>query len=777
MFSARTCRCIIVSAVVVLPLLIAAAITVETNTDDIDIWLPQGTPQRASYDQFIEQFGPDDEIIFSWEGCTTTDPRLPQLIGGLRASNRELRLFSSLISGDAVIDELVSQGFGYQDSQLRRRLAGIFLDPRTGTTAVIAQLSDVGRRNGRQCIDEIYRQTDSIPGLNRDDLRIGGNTFTTTEIDKATNRSLWFAFPAACLAALTTLVCLGNVRLTLATLLVAGYSALLSIALVSLFGFKVNGLLVMMPILVLVLGLSAAVHLCSYYMQAIQESADDPVTEMLRTGWRPCAFALLTTAVGVAMLLTSHIEAVRTFGMFSSLGVLSALLCVLTIFPAVLRIWPCPVREKERICRRADRLTFPVPSVVTARHRWLATAVSIIFLAASPMLIFGLSRVKSTLQTEKMFSRQSVVNRDSQWLTQRFSAVKNIEVIATFKPASSDRLYVDQIRKLKALQQDLSQVEHVQSVFSVATVTRLPSNRRNARNVLQTQLIEDALQRHTPSLIDRRLLAVAGNSYSWRIRVGVDLDDDAGYDDVISDIQRACDRVSARMVGGPSCRTTGIWALTTAGRDQVFSDLATSFMLAFAIITPLVILVLRGLILGLVAMIPNVMPAAIFFGVAGLSGIEIDIGTLLTASVGLGIAVDDTLHFLHGYRRRRHNGMDREAATLRTIRGCFRPMLYTTLICSFGLCFFAFSEFLPARQFALAIVCLMITALVCDLVLLPALILSPIGRVFERPARAGRLVVEPAVVPRSAIDRSLTPAPDHVLQKNLAVDFDSRESD
>ena len=271
----------------------------------------------------------------------------------------------------------------------------------------------------------------------------------------------------------------------------------------------------------------------------------------------------------------------------------------------------------------------------------------------------------------------------------------------------------------------------VKSTFSVANLCKLPkANSRSATAIVQNSVVNDAIKAQTDSLRQHRLLADQPGSVSWRIRVAVDCGG-AEHQTVCQNIENQAQLAAAEMNDGPSTWATGIWMMTATGRQQILIDLATSFLLAFLIITPIVMLLLRGIVVGLLAMIPNVLPALAFFGTLGWIGWEVDIGTLLTASVGLGIAVDDTLHFLHVFRREL-NGHDRFVATQNTIRHCWRPMLFTSLICASGLALFVLSSFVPARQFSIAIVVLLGSAAICDLVVLPAIILSPLGRYFER---------------------------------------------
>jgi multidrug efflux pump subunit AcrB len=116
------------------------------------------------------------------------------------------------------------------------------------------------------------------------------------------------------------------------------------------------------------------------------------------------------------------------------------------------------------------------------------------------------------------------------------------------------------------------------------------------------------------------------------------------------------------------------------------------------------------------------------FGVLGWIGHSIDIGSVMTASLAMGIAVDDTLHFLTFFQKQIDSGATRQTAVLATYRNCGRAMLQTTLVCGAGLAVFALSDFLPTARFAWMMVALLTAAILGDLVILPALILSPLGK-------------------------------------------------
>lgn len=148
---------------------------------------------------------------------------------------------------------------------------------------------------------------------------------------------------------------------------------------------------------------------------------------------------------------------------------------------------------------------------------------------------------------------------------------------------------------------------------------------------------------------------------------------------------------------------------------------------------------LQGLSCGMVSMIPNIFPVVLIFGFMGHVGTLVDIGTMMTASVAMGVAVDDTIHFLTFFRRNLREGMDRHSAILATYRRVAPAMTQTTIIGGLGLSVFALSTFTPTQRFGTLMLTLLVAALVGDLIFLPAMLASPLGRIFHVRKSKGTL--------------------------------------
>lgn len=198
---------------------------------------------------------------------------------------------------------------------------------------------------------------------------------------------------------------------------------------------------------------------------------------------------------------------------------------------------------------------------------------------------------------------------------------------------------------------------------------------------------------------------------------------------------------------------TGVVPVVYKAQRTLLSSLVESIGLAFVLIAGVMIVLLNpgrtvgrwlrpknlfnGLGAGAVSMIPNVFPVLFVFGLMG-HGSEIwtghflvDIGTMMTASVAMGVAVDDTIHFLSWFRTYLDQGMSRVDAVIETYRRVGPAMTQTTLVGGLGLFVFALSTFTPTQRFGTLMLGMLAVALIGDLVFLPALLAGPLGRFFK----------------------------------------------
>lgn len=219
---------------------------------------------------------------------------------------------------------------------------------------------------------------------------------------------------------------------------------------------------------------------------------------------------------------------------------------------------------------------------------------------------------------------------------------------------------------------------------------------------------------------------------------------------------------ASTLAGSPlTAIYTGVIPLVYKTQRQLLVSLLQSVASGGLMIALIMMVAQRGIAPGLAAMVPNVFPIIVIFGGLGWLGIKVDMGMMMTASVALGVAVDDTIHFLTWFRRSIQAGRNARDATLEAFERCGRSMVQTAIIAGLGLSVFAFSTFTPTKQFGYLMVVALFAGVIGDLILLPAILCGPIGRAFVRAANKApreELDLDEPAIP-SAVPVAPVPAP------------------
>jgi predicted RND superfamily exporter protein len=176
---------------------------------------------------------------------------------------------------------------------------------------------------------------------------------------------------------------------------------------------------------------------------------------------------------------------------------------------------------------------------------------------------------------------------------------------------------------------------------------------------------------------------------------------------------------------------TGVVPIVYKAQRALLENLIQSSFWSFVTITPLMMLVCRSISGGAVVMLPNVLPVLVIFGGMGWLGVPVDIGSMMAASIALGVAVDDTIHYLTWYREGLKEFGDRRAAIIFAYKRCAPPTLQAAMISGLGLAVFALSTFTPTQKLGWLMMSILLAGVVAELVMLPAILAGPLGKVFS----------------------------------------------
>ncbi len=695
---------------------------IESNTEDVLQWLPDQSEARQQYNFFQSKFGADDFLVVTWDGCTVSDRRLLTFADQLKLKDPD-NLIQSVTNGAYVARRLV-RTLNISQPEIARRMEGVFFgSTHPELTCSLIELSPHGTLNRRLSMDVVWAAIDATPELPRDSVSIGGYPYIGTFVDTQLKNSFrYFMLPSAIFATLVSLFCLRNFSLTAIVFVTALGAAAVSVALVPACGMKFGGLMSIIPALVFVLTTSGSIHLTRYSLDRIGD-----LRGLLEIGWKPCTFSTLTTAVGMLSLGRSSFPAIRGFGWFCAAGVMVALLFQLVIVPWLLVRLGQPGLHK--LAAREDDTSFWGRLLeVVARRRIFVNfcGVALIVLGA-----IGLTKLKANVEVENLFRPDSEIFRSISALEDRLGPMDQTELLISFDEVGAEN-FSDRVDMVRAVQLQLERLPEVGVTYSL--VNFLPakpqqSKRSRLRAVIAGQVYQKILKRDRAEMAASNLLNVQDDTETWRISLRFPFTQRNDFDELarhILEVSRSSltSLEGAKKLGSqPELIYTGKTHLFNHAQLTLLADLFQNFLTAFVIITPLLIIVLRSFWLGLIAMIPNVFPILIVFGGLGWFGVSVDLALAITACVALGIAVDDTTHFLIRFREFNGSLSNVDAPLKRTIAQCGPAMLHTTLIGGAGMIVYYLSPMLVVVRFSWSITLMLVIALLADVILLPAILL------------------------------------------------------
>lgn len=707
-------------------------------------WLPEGASERQRYERFLEVFGNDHFLIVSWDGCRVDDPRADafrKLVANDSQSPKPL-VNSVLTTGD-VLQRLTSEPLNLSAAEAQSRLMG-FLIGADATSAVVVRFTPEGIADQKAAIAHVLQAAEHVPNLGREALRMAGSIYETHAVDEAAESSLKkLVIPSCLLGMLISWVCLKSVRAALAVLLIAGVGQLLAIAIVYYSGGYFSAVLIVLPTLVFMLTLSGAVHLMSYYGDVSRWHGNHLGSRAMLLGFKPSLLASITTSLGMAALATSQLAPVREFGLYSAISLSVATLFMLLGFPKIAD-WFCgnrtqqndedDIRESVHAQNLSDVAAHPaqVSPRAQAYVRWMAkhanlvAAIGLILMVVS---FVGFLNLKSSTKFGDMFPRQSPIVRDMAWIEEHLGPIASVEVLLNFDSDCELDLY-DRVTWVDRVNSQIRSSPDVGGVMSAVTFLPPQPTTGSIRDVVKRSAMRKLLEKNLSGLQESGWTGESKGAQIWRITAKVSAMADVNYGVLVDRIREEVDKVVLADGNSPvpfTVEYTGLSPVMHETQLILLRDLGASFSTAFLLITPVMMLIARGFWAGLLIMVPNVLPETLVFGMMAWLGFQLDVAGILTASVAMGIAVNDTLHFVNWYVRRLSLGDERTQAIADSLTSCAGAMFHTMLISCCSMLPFLLAEFMPTRQFACLMIAMLSSALIGDLVLLPALLMSPLG--------------------------------------------------
>lgn len=462
------------------------------------------------------------------------------------------------------------------------------------------------------------------------------------------------------------------------------------------------------PGLILVIGLADAIHLQQKFddARAAGKGVAESLSLMFRSVGKACVLTSVTTACGFLSLLVARQEEVFDFGVWCAIGVLTAFVTVVLFLPVALVFFPgqgspAPLRSviRPQLLRR-----FAAP-----------VTVGLVLLAA------GVSRTQLDSSLDRELPDSVDVVRDANWFAEHFRGLDRIEV-----DLHADLLEPDVVRLVERMQNELRGFPGI-------------SGSRSYVDALRMTLAPEVIETDDGPMLGAAALASAGDFPVHLLTRDYDRacvvfyrTRDFGTERYEAFRERIREYAGELPEGG-KMELNGQFPMFYDSTTLISKTMVMSLLCSLGMITAILILVLRSWKLGLLCLVPNAIPILVVAGISGWMGESLHLGILIVFSVGLGLAVDDTIHLMVRFQqlqrekpRAEHRALMDEAI----VSTGFAIVLTSVVLLISALCFFG-SSFTTMRATGTTLGIVAVTALLADLIVLPWLI----EKFYRRPNR------------------------------------------
>lgn len=507
----------------------------------------------------------------------------------------------------------------------------------------------------------------------------------------------------------------------LGPLVVVAATVVITFGLMAATGVPLSTMSSILVTLMLCVGIADTMHVAVAYRHQLQiapEAREHALCLAYSEAGPPCLLTSLTTAAGFLALYTSNLVPIGNLGLFAAAGCIVAFVLTMAVFPVFLLAWR-PQRSVAQFDRWSAGLAGLAARIARSPGKWLMLTALPCMLASA-----GISQIEVNHNFLHYMSEQDRLRQDIEWVgrvlggpigaeivldTGRAGGVKNAEFMG--RVHSLQRWIEAEFPSVRSVRSEVDTLIEFHRLMTSDREVALPETDAGiAQLLLLHEMINPkGLERYVRA--DERVLRIA-------LRLGM-----TGSRAHKAMLVRLEAEMATRFADLHSAHVTGGAYLLARMADYVLETQLRSFSLALLIISIVLVILARTRRLALAAVLANIVPIAVALGTMGWLGIFLEVSNVLVATVAMGIVVDDTIHFVYRFRKLRDEGESEADAIVLTLSGAGRALVFTTLVLVANFALYGLSSLQNIRDFGLLAAVVFTVALVCDVALIPALLL------------------------------------------------------
>lgn len=499
-------------------------------------------------------------------------------------------------------------------------------------------------------------------------------------------------------------------------------SLLLTIGLFGLLGLKTTVISSNFIALQLILTLAIVIHLIVQYREYSVSYPDWNQQQLVRESFikkvKPCFYAGVTTSVGFASLLFTGIQPVVSFGWMMIIAMFFSISVSLILFPAMMVLFK---REQPKDNHKLSRGVLGLFTGIAQRRARLTLIISGGGLLLGIGGLFLLDVENSFIH---YFSEDTEVRRELSFIDQELGGSTPLDVVITIPEAQKDDagelvVTAETVQQMQRVQKMLEQQKGMGKLLSIVNFTELAKSINDGKPLTEYELT--AIYRAISKDLRDDLVGSFFSAEHSQLRISARIQDtteDLNRAQLIEDIRSGIEELG---IAEENYSLTNLFVLYQDILQRLFRSQILALGIVYVVLTLTFFAVFRSFRVALVGIAPNILSTIAVLGVMGWLRIPLDLMTITIASIAMGIAVDDTIHYIHRYLEE-INTTDANTALQNTNFSVGYAILYTSLIIMLGFSQLAFSDFIPSVQFGLLASLAMAVALIWNLSLLPVLL-------------------------------------------------------
>lgn len=456
----------------------------------------------------------------------------------------------------------------------------------------------------------------------------------------------------------------------------------------------------------------------------------------------PSFFAIITTISGFGSLVLSNIEPVINLGLMMSTGIAISLFLAFITFPAILIL----MDKKDEHEQKNIRFSFIQKCSDVVEHKTktivIVTTLVILFsLSGALKLVVENSFISYFKESTDIYKGMKVIDENLGGTTPldiiiKFKNEPKAQIVQTsndefddfeneFAQSANDEQYwfsQDKMDTITAIHEYLETIPEIGKVQSLATLLKIGESLNNGRKLdgITLALLYNQMPSNYKSLILSPFINIEKNEARITMRI-LDSNPDLRRNDLISKINSDLKEIIKNKE--TTYQLSNLMILYNNMLQSLFDSQIATLGFVVVILFIMFLILFRSIKVSLIALIANIIPISVIFGIMGWLNIPLDIMTITIAAIAIGIGVDDTIHFIHRFKEEfkiDHNYVNAMRRSHQTIG---YAMYYTSLVIIMGFSILVLSNLIPTIYFGLLTVVTMFTVLIADLLLLPKLLL------------------------------------------------------